>query len=144
MYRKIARLWDIRRMSANERALLMQALFFVLVIRLGLSVFAFHSVRRLTRRLNRQNTSRLRINGRSAEHVARAVTRASRIVPRATCLTQALAMQAMLGGQGCPSALHLVVRRASGARLEAHALVEAEGRIVLGGSTAEYTTLAIL
>jgi hypothetical protein len=56
---------------------------------------------------------------------------ASRYVPRATCLTQALTAQMLLGWAGLNSRLHIGVRLDG--KFEAHAWVEGPGRIVVGG-----------
>lgn len=62
--------------------------------------------------------------------LASAVLSASRAVPRATCLVQALALQAMLGRRRRPSELKLGVRRSAG--FEAHAWLEVDGAVVIG------------
>jgi hypothetical protein len=63
--------------------------------------------------------------------IALAVRRASRLVPKASCLTQALAARELLARRGIVGRLKIGVARKDGA-LEAHAWVEHDGRIVLG------------
>ena len=63
-----------------------------------------------------------------------AVRHVSRLVPMATCLTQALAAQTMLARSGVASTLTLGVDPERKARFEAHAWLEMEGRAVLGGT----------
>ena len=65
------------------------------------------------------------------DDTSRAVQAAARFVPAATCLTQALALRALLARRGRPSTLTLGVRHPARS-VEAHAWLEADGRIVLG------------
>lgn len=71
-----------------------------------------------------------------------AVRLASRYVPRATCLTQALTAQMLLNGSGIDSRLQIGVARAAG--FEAHAWVECGGRVVVGGAAESARYKAIL
>jgi len=66
------------------------------------------------------------------ERVAWAVHHASRIVPRATCLTQALAAQIMLARRGLPAMVHIGVRRDDTSTFEAHAWLTFRGVVILG------------
>ena len=66
-----------------------------------------------------------------AAPIADAVRRASRWVPRATCLVQALSTQALLTLAGSPGTIVLGVSRA-GDGISAHAWVEHAGRVVIG------------
>jgi hypothetical protein len=71
--------------------------------------------------------------------VAFAIPRAAARVPwRATCLVQALAAQSWLARMGIASELKLGARKVSGGRLDAHAWLEAGGRIVVGGDAEGY------
>jgi hypothetical protein len=64
--------------------------------------------------------------------------------PSATCLTQALAVQVLLARRGYPAILHVGVARHD-KELKAHAWVESEGEVVIGGFELErYTPLAAL
>ena len=74
-----------------------------------------------------------------------AVGAASRYVPRATCLAQALAIQLVLKQSGRPASLHIGVNGAEGKYLDAHAWVESQGRVLFGGSNlGSYTHLLAL
>ena len=68
------------------------------------------------------------------EKIVWAVTVASRYVPAATCLTQALAGQILLAQHGEPALLQIGVAKNEAGNLEAHAWVESRGRIVIGDS----------
>ena len=67
----------------------------------------------------------------SAREIARAVDRARRVVPRASCLVQAMAAKALLDRAGVSSAVWIGVSREGGA-FDAHAWVESGGEVVLG------------
>lgn len=63
--------------------------------------------------------------------IVRAVRFASEYVPRASCLTQALAARKLLSKYGQGAELKLGVTKNEG-NFEAHAWLEIDGRIVLG------------
>ena len=67
--------------------------------------------------------------------IARAVTRASTLVPFATCLTQALAGGFLIRRAGRNAVIHFGVAR-DVAGFKAHAWLESEGGIVIGGREA--------
>jgi len=67
------------------------------------------------------------------ERIGWAIGAARRMVPRATCLPQALACEALLVSAGHPAELRIgVIKSGKRKLLEAHAWVESEGRIVVG------------
>lgn len=114
--------------------MLLGALPLVACVRLGLWVLPWRVTRRLAQRLSTP--------GRAAAGTAvdvgavtRAVSRAARRVPRATCLTQAIATSVMLGRRGVPATIRFGAARDTSGRFIAHAWVEAQGRIVIGGVT---------
>ena len=76
------------------------------------------------------------------ERLAWAVTAASRRVPAATCLTQALALHLLCRRRGWPTQLQIGVARSDGA-FRAHAWVEHDGKILIGEpvSPNAFTTL---
>lgn len=64
--------------------------------------------------------------------LAWAVRAAARRVPRASCLTQSLALEALLAQAGHRSTLRIGVARKNDGTFEAHAWVESEGRVLIG------------
>jgi hypothetical protein len=82
----------------------------------------------------------------SADRIAWAVETASRHTPGLkTCLTQALAAHVLLARRGYPALLRLGVAKGEREQFQAHAWVESEGKIMIGGSELErYTPLAVL
>jgi hypothetical protein len=118
--------------------MLPHALAAVALVRLSLRFLPPRSWERVTERVRR---SRPRgEGGATVQDVAWAVHRVSRMVPGATCLTQALAAHLLLARRGYQSRLRIGVAREPGARLRAHAWLESDGIVVLGGSSSEAFT----
>jgi hypothetical protein len=67
------------------------------------------------------------------DRIVRTIRSAARLVPRASCLTQALAGQLLLASNGIRSDLRIGVCRSDPGGLAAHAWVEVDGVVVLGG-----------
>lgn len=122
-----------------DRRLLLRAALLLGAIRLGLSLFAFRTLRRLLARAAHRRGDR----PTSPERVAWAVASAGRYMPGATCLVQALAAQLLLEREGQPACLRIGVARTEPTQLQAHAWVESQGKIVFGAADLErYTPLA--
>lgn len=130
-----------RRLPAARRWALLEALAAVTVVRLGLRVLPWRVWERAGTGLPRLKAPSRRAP-LSPEDIAWAVRRVSDVVPGATCLTQALAARVLLSRRGYASRLRIGVTRAVGERLHAHAWLESEGAIVLGGTdVTAYTPL---
>lgn len=69
--------------------------------------------------------------------LVRAIRIASRWIPRASCLTQAVALQALLGWRGYASEIRVGVRRDEDGAFAAHAWVVGSERVLIGGDPAE-------
>jgi Transglutaminase-like superfamily len=82
----------------------------------------------------------------TTEHLARDVRVVSSYVPRATCLTQALAGRILLTHYGYPAIVHVGVTRAEGAgnTFHAHAWLESDGKVIIGESEVPYVPLTTL
>jgi hypothetical protein len=80
-----------------------------------------------------------------ARQLARRIVRLARLVPRASCLTQALALQYLLARSGHASDLHVGVRTDPAGRFEAHAWLTCNEQVVIGAAgnrLTDYTHLA--
>jgi hypothetical protein len=124
------RLRKLVRLSPSERGLFWRAALWVGAVRLGLWLLPFQTLRRMLARAMFASHTPLSI---SPPQIARAVTVTSRYVPRATCLTQALAAQVLLEQYGYTSQLRLGVAK-NERGFEAHAWVEYQGKVVIGGA----------
>lgn len=110
----------------------------VATIRVALWVLPFPRVQQLVRRLGRRSARAAKpLTPELVAGRALTVQLASRLVPRASCLTQALALQALLGRAGTGSQLRIGVSRSARQDFEAHAWLECDGRVVIGGGAHE-------
>ena len=69
----------------------------------------------------------------SEEELVWSVEVASRYIPKATCLAQALTTQFLLQQAGHQARLHIGVTESEEGGIKAHAWVESQGRILIGG-----------
>jgi hypothetical protein len=134
----MSRLRRFAYLGLAEKVLLLRALFWVSAVRLGLCLLPFPILQRITRRESRKS------NGiHSAVQYAWAVRAVSRYVPGATCLTQALAAQALLTQSGHDSQIEIGVMKDEQRRFRAHAWVLCGEQIVIGGAEVDdYVPLA--
>lgn len=131
-----------RRLSAGRRAALLEGLAAVAFVRLTLRLVPWRMWEGGDVRFPRARTSGGGAQP-SVEDIAWAVGRISRVVPGATCLTQALAARILLSRRGYDSRLEIGVSRAAGPRLRAHAWLKTNDFVVLGGrDAAGYTPLS--
>jgi Transglutaminase-like superfamily len=118
-----------------DRSLLVVAIFLLATIRLGLRVLPFARLRTLLAGLARIRSKDDGIGSAAPERAVWAVETASRQFPSiGTCLTQALAMQVLLARAGCESRLRIGVTRNAAGTFIAHAWLEKDGVIVIGGA----------
>jgi hypothetical protein len=114
-----------------ERRLIVAATALLAATRVGLWMLPFRWVHRASGAL--AHRPRPRGGGPSVERIVWAVGAAGRLVPRTTCLVRALAAQALLARRGHASQLRLGVAGGPGRAFEAHAWLERDGRILIGG-----------
>ena len=123
-------MWRMHRsecLAERDRRLFVWSAFLLGSIRLGLWLLPFERLRCLLARAARWSCQA------SADRVVWAVRAASRYVPMSTCLTQALATQVLLGRADRPASVRIGVARDRGGRLRAHAWVESQGKVLIGG-----------
>src|SRR5262245_18296169 len=128
----MSRLGKFLHLSPRERRLLGEAALALAAIRLGLSLL---TLRRLTNVLAyaiRRAPRRFGEDSSFTAHAARAVLRASAYVPGTTCLTQALALLALLQRRGCTADMRIGLTRDGSHCIDGHAWVEFQGRVIFG------------
>jgi hypothetical protein len=125
------RLRKFARLGIEDRALLLRALLIVAAVRAALWILPFRSIREYAHRASERANARQNAHGPPTALLARAIETAALLIPAATCLTQALAAQILLGRAGQGSALRIGVLTAGG-RFKAHAWLEQSGHIVIG------------
>jgi hypothetical protein len=124
----------------TRRRLLARAALAVAASRVAVSVLPFRWVRRLAAR------PRLRAGEprASADDLAWSVAAAGRRLG-STCLTEALALQALLVREGHDATLRFGVAKTPGGTIEAHAWLECSGRVLIGGpESARFAPLPLI
>jgi hypothetical protein len=112
-----------------ERRLIVRATALVALVRLGLWVLPYKRVREL---VVRPPAARAADEPRrTADEIARAVIAVSRRIPKASCLTQALAAQRLLAREGHDARVTIGVARSEEGVFEAHAWLEHGGRVLV-------------
>ena len=117
-------------LSGSEMLFLAHCLLVVAVVRLGLTLFSYNRLRRMVTQLDAPHEAGIG----DLRRVAWGVAAAARLVPYASCLTQALAGQYILARQGNASKIRIGIERNTGTQLKAHAWLMSGNHIVLGGS----------
>jgi len=112
-------------------------------VRLELMPEATPAVRGAPGPAGQRLASRQRGDAERASPFGQAVASASRFVPGALCVSQALATQVMLARRGEPSVIHFGFLRSPGGAVEGHAWLEVEGAVVIGeGGLEDFTRTA--
>jgi hypothetical protein len=80
----------------------------------------------------------------SSEEIGWALSTASRLLPRSTCLAEALALQVLLRRSGYDPVIRVGIQKEDG-ELSAHAWVESEGQVVAAGHDRleEYSEMSV-
>jgi len=121
-------------LTPRERILLINALLLLGAIRLGLKLLPYQTLRRLLERMAQPIGKLQGAEKASVDKVAWVVMVASHYIPGARCLAQALATQVLLERRGYPTQLRIGFTRGKGGQMSAHAWVESEGRVAIGGA----------
>jgi Transglutaminase-like superfamily len=142
------RLRSFRTLPPAERCLVVRAALLLGVMRLGLRLLPFRALWRLLNRAARVPLALPAANDFSPDRIAWAVRVASpHVIGSKPCLVQSLTVHLLLRRRGYPARLHLGVARGEGGRVEAHAWVASNDRVVIGGSASDlqrYTLLLAL
>ena len=120
----------LRSLSGQEMLFLAHCLTVVSAVRLALTLSSYNRVRSLVTRLDARRDASIA----DLRRVAWGVAAAARLVPGASCLTQALAGQYLLARQGSASKISIGIEKGTGNELKAHAWLMSGSHIVLGGS----------
>lgn len=138
------RLGKFFRLKQRDRSLLVVALLVLGGIRLGLWLLPFQTLGRLLEKITPKTTKLHEASG-NINYIVWAVAVASRYIPGARCLAQALATQLLLSWHGCQTRLCIGVAKDKEGKLTAHAWVENQGKIVMGAleNLSTYTPLPL-
>jgi len=135
MIRKATRALALTR---RERAHALRALGWLLVAAAALRLLKYSTVRAAFTRVPSRSVVH---EPMTAVECERALERASRVLPRARCLAQAIAAACLLRRDGRDSTLSIGVRFGRDQRFHAHAWLEADSVIITGTGHAEHRVL---
>lgn len=119
-------------MAARHFGLLVRSFLVLVIVRIALYVTSYQRI-----------SKHVRVKGSGANAcrpvylIVWAVEHASKVVPRANCLTRALALQYLLGRYGHASMMRVGVSQSSGGSFEAHAWVLHDHTVIIGGTPEE-------
>ena len=120
-------------LSAHDRWLLLRVAATLATIQLGLRLMRFPQLLRLLGRFSARHRAPSR-PWQESPRLVWAIAAAARALPtHPTCLVQALAGQLLLRRRGCDASLCIGVARDGTGRLEAHAWLESDGAVLIGG-----------
>jgi hypothetical protein len=136
---RLRKFWSL---SQTDRRFLLRAAFLVLRVRLMLWCLPLSGLRRLLEGEGHGRGGKNQAEASAMERIIWAVELAARYVPCATCLTQALACRKLMHQEGFAGELRLGVTKDEEGRFQAHAWLEQDGRVLMGGGRREqYTAL---
>jgi hypothetical protein len=134
------------RLSSPRRRLVLAGALLVACVRVLLWVLPFKRLVWLVERtaLRSARVAPVHLTEDVSANIVWAVMTAARYVPRSTCLTQALAAQWLFAWFGRPTVLRIGVAKGDDRELKAHAWLENEGQVILGGEAREMEPYAAL
>ncbi|MGA3359324.1 MAG: lasso peptide biosynthesis B2 protein [Halobacteriota archaeon] len=128
-------------LTSAEQRRLVRAFLIVVGVRIGLSLVPFPRFQALLARLRARASVKSGVVP-TTEQLAQDVLVVSSYVPRATCLTRALAGQVLLAHHRYPTTVHIGVTKEEGkGTFQAHAWLESEGKVIIGESEVAYVPL---
>lgn len=131
----MVRLSKLSSWTFPEWSMVLQGALLLCLMRIGLSLFSFRQVARTVKRAAHLLRRRRSSDSRYFRRVVWAIPAlAKRMLPERPCLPQALAVQFLFLRSGKPATLHIGVDKDENDRLIAHAWVECEGEVVVGGN----------
>ena len=117
--------------SSADRRLLIKSGIYLWLVRLGLWLLPFRTLRRLVAKMKAKSRV-VEGDDITPKKTAWGVKMASRFVPDSTCLAQALTAQVLLGRLGQSCNVRIGVAKNEGGKLEAHAWLESKGQVIIG------------
>jgi hypothetical protein len=120
----------LRHLTISKLRLFGVSVIVLWLVRLGLWLLPFRSVRFLLSRVKSRHVASP--PWAMPARIAHAVEVASHLVPRSTCLTKALAGHVLLKQVGHEGVLHIGVARDEAGQFEAHAWLECQGKVIIG------------
>lgn len=133
----VRKFWQL---GGADQRLLLRAAILLAWYRLALWLLPWRRVSALRRSPSTPGETQ-----RGVDRLEWAVSTASRVIPRGTCLTKALALHHMLSQAGYDSSIHIGVAKTLVRGFEAHAWVEHNGLTLLSRESelAHYSRLTV-
>lgn len=131
------------RLSSADKFLLVKTAFLLGTMRLGLRMLPFRTMLGLLARMAKAAPDLHPTDQALADKMTWAVGVAKcYILGTTTCLAQAFAVKVLLNRRGCQASLRIGVERGGEGQFQAHAWVESQGRVMVGGGElSRYTPL---
>lgn len=120
-------------LKGADRHLLLRTFLLLSSIRLGLWLLSFQTLQTLLARVSQPATSTVKLEPRSIGNIIWAVNLSSRYMPgQVKCLARALTTQVLMKQSHYTAELRIGVAKGESGKLEAHAWIEHQGRVVIG------------
>ncbi|NEO97791.1 MAG: lasso peptide biosynthesis B2 protein [Symploca sp. SIO2E9] len=121
------------RLSAGDYQLLFKTFVLLGLVRLGLWLLPFPSLRQAIAKISQSNSKQLQVKAVSVGKIIWAVNVSSYYMPGGVkCLARALTTQVFMSRYGHLPELRIGVAKGEGGQFEAHAWVESQGQVVIG------------
>ena len=129
-------------LSAGDKFLLSKSFYLLIAVRVVLHLVSFQKI---LQRIDKESVFPFTKTDKrpSFDKIAWAVETVGRYIPGTTCLYKALASKIMLAQYGYDACIHIGVDKKEAGSLDAHAWVEIDGHILIGGARdlSRYTPL---
>ncbi|MDJ0616365.1 MAG: lasso peptide biosynthesis B2 protein [Calothrix sp. MO_192.B10] len=126
-------LYKFFRLEKSDRLLLINTFLLLLSIRFGLWLLPFKSLRQLLSKVSQPLNPSQNFYKKDLNKIIRAVNVSSRYMPGgAKCLARALTTQILMNRYGYFPELRIGVAKGEEGKLEAHAWIEYQGKVVIG------------
>ncbi len=120
-------------LKGTDRYLLLRTFLLLGSIRLGLWMLSFQTLQKLLARVSQPETSTVKLEPLPIGKIIWAVNLSSRYMPgQVKCLARALTTQVLMKQSNYTAELRIGVAKGESGKLEAHAWIEHQGRVVIG------------
>ena len=127
------------KLPSREKKIAIESLLWIIWIRIMLWIFPFTTVQsKVQEKVLKHNSAQKQVITMSRLRIM--IVAASRYVPRATCLVQALAGYILFSKYGYNTSIKIGVLTENG-EFEAHAWLEHDEKVVLGESEKNFATI---
>lgn len=120
-------------LSSGDHQLLLKTFMLLGLVRLGLRLLPFPTLRKVLVSISRVKSFPSKVNQTQVAKSVWAVNQSSRYMPGGVkCLARALTTQVLMSRRGYPAELCIGVAKNETGKLEAHAWIESQGQVLIG------------